>query len=173
MSAAVGPVDACACTDGLFLVSIAIIIGIYMPFLGTCSLGVAISVCACVDRSNAVCLEPVNSVGCTPVRRAQCGSSLPFTVQATSKYGLRIVLILQRGQYIRYPKSLKRRRTESYKRVQFEPSDVSMSLFTCSSTAVCVRPCWKRSRSWAAVCSPSAAKQGRDESGIIGQESAP
>ena len=54
--------------------------------------------------------------------------------------------------------------TESYKRVQVEPSDVSMSLSTCSTTSECVSPCWKRSRNCAAVWSPDAAKQGSVES---------
>lgn len=54
--------------------------------------------------------------------------------------------------------------TESYNLVQFDPSEVSINRWTCSSTADCVSPWWKRSLSCTAVCSPKAAKHGNDES---------
>ena len=54
--------------------------------------------------------------------------------------------------------------TESYKRVQLEPRELSMSRSTYSLTRECVRAGWKRSRSWFAVWSPNAAKHGRLES---------
>ena len=118
-----------------------------------------------------VCPVSVGSVGCTSCVKSNvdlhsqslCASNLKIwianstdTAKGVSPYHTR--------------RADKRWRTESYKRVQFEPSDVSMSLLTCSSTALCVRPCWKRSRSWLAVCSPRAAKQGREESTVIERE---
>lgn len=54
--------------------------------------------------------------------------------------------------------------TESYKRVQLEPRELSISRSTYSPARECVRAGWKRSRSWFAVWSPNAAKHGRVES---------
>lgn len=55
-------------------------------------------------------------------------------------------------------------RTESYKRVQLEPIELSISRSRYSWTREYVRAGWNRSRSWLAVCSPNAAKQGSVES---------
>ena len=54
--------------------------------------------------------------------------------------------------------------TESYNRVQLEPSEDMISPSTSSGTVCWFDLGWNRSRSCWPVCSPNAAKQGSDES---------
>ena len=80
MTTVVGLVDACACTDGLILVSIAIVIGIHMPFLGFLE---EVSQCPCartpfgaILRVSRICRFSRLYFMC----EEQCRSSLPITM---------------------------------------------------------------------------------------------
>ena len=67
---------------------------------------------------------------------------------------------------------IKKKRTESYNLVQFEPSDVSISRSTYSSIKEWVNVDWNLSLRWCAVCSPYMAKHGSVESFCINSTNA-